>query len=114
MRGPGWTRAARLRAMAAAGDVLLVGFFADELVEDSFAGFGTQDAPEALDVLTARGGAAQHDGDVGVRHVHAFIQDATGDELGVATGAEAVQHGAALDRWRAVRDARDQEGPADL
>src|SRR5215208_798283 len=86
----------RLGRAAFAGRFALGGFAGDEFVEKRLFPFGAEDAAEALDVLAGGGGAADDDGDVGVRDINALIKHAAGDEFGVLAGAEPFEDAAAL------------------
>src|SRR5919202_1882663 len=61
---------------AALGRLALAGLARDQFVQDGLARLGPQDAPQALDVLARHRRAAGDDGDVGVRHVDALVEDA--------------------------------------
>ena len=74
-----------------AGGTPFGGAPADQLVEHRLPGLGAQDASQALDVLPGGGAATDDDRHVGVRDVHALVEHASGDQLAVAPGAEALQ-----------------------
>ena len=62
----------------------------------------------------ARGAAAaDDDGDVGVGHVHAFVEYPARDQLGVGAAPEGGQRGLALLGGCAVGDRRQQQALAD-
>ena len=101
------------RGSAAPRGGALGGAARDQFVEGRGLRLGTQHTSQPLHVLAHRGAAAGDDGDVGVRHVHALVEHAPGDELGERAGAESLQDGAALGGRRAVGDRGQQQRAAD-
>src|SRR5215212_12061117 len=100
----------RGRLPAAARGGLIAGPLGDELVEEGTLAFArAKDAPQALDVLAARGAPREDHGDVSLWHVHAFIQDVRGNDGTVAALAEAVQDLLAFAGRRLVCDTGYEE-----
>src|SRR5260221_11855175 len=86
----------------------------DQFVQDGLAGFGAQYAPKALDIL-ALGAVSTHDDcDAAIRHIHPFIEYATGDQFGVLPGAEALENRASFLGGSFIGNAGQAKAAADL
>src|SRR5205823_9254832 len=82
---------------AAAGELFLAGGLGYHLIQQrQFALTTTQDAPEPLHVLTLRACAGEHNRHAGLRHIHALIEHARGDDDRVLASAEAPENIVAL------------------
>ena len=57
-----------------------------------FAGFGTQYAPEPLNMFAYTGTAGNDYADIGFRHVHAFVENFAGNQHRAGTRPEILQH----------------------
>ncbi len=68
----------------------------DQFVQDGLAGFGAQYAPKTLDILAPGAVSTHDDGYAAIRHIHPFIEYATGDQFGVLPGAEALENRASF------------------
>ena len=68
----------------------------DQFVQDGLAGFGAQYASKALDILALGAVSTHDDGHAAIRHIHPFIEYATGDQFGVLPGAEALENRASF------------------
>src|SRR6185369_13216031 len=94
--------------------VHLAGLARDELVQRrEFVAFSPQNATQALHVFTHRAAAADDDGDAGVGHVYALVQDLGGGDRAIATVREALQDFTPLFDLGLMRDDRNQEAFGD-
>ena len=95
--------------VAPPGPVLVDGVAHDEFEEHGLAVADlAQHAAQPLNVLARPGRAAQHDGDLGLGHVHALVQHLRRDERLVGPRLKALQDLLALGGLGLVGDGRDQ------
>src|SRR5260221_11924407 len=86
----------------------------DQFVQHGLAGFGAQYAPKTLDILAPGAVSTHDDGDAAIRHIHPFIEYATGDQFGVLPGAEALENRASFLGGSFIGNAGQAKAAADL
>src|SRR5260370_32380241 len=86
----------------------------DQFVQDGLAGFGAQYAPKTLDILAPGAVSTHDDGYAAIRHIHPFIEYATGDQFGVLPGAEALENRASFLGGSFIGNVGQAKAAADL